>query len=180
MASRTTVDPYRPLLKGLYPLAALVTLSPILNGVFQVWPLRPTEVMWRFGAVGLITPSILGVVFGTVIVITIAALLGHRRVIRAMSVLSFGMVLVVTGALLMFAMDYLKLLSTVNPDFRAQFDAAAMRAVIILGVAIPVLASLAIGSWMSSRPSVRRSPAPSTKGVGAGIISPNQAEEKPA
>lgn len=177
MASRSASDTYRPLLKSLYPLAVLVTLTPIFNGVFQVWPLRPREVMWRFGATGLLTPSVLGVVFGIVIVIGIAALLGHRRVIRLMSIMSFAMVLVVAAGLVMFALDFLQLRGSVNPDFRAQVDTAALRALFILGVAIPVLASLAVGSWISSRPSLERSSSARAAKGGAGIVISSQAEE---
>jgi hypothetical protein len=147
---------YRPLLKSLYPLGALVAVASVVEPLFRVLPFRLGEVGWRFGAVGFFSSAMSGVLFGVAVTAVIAALLGHRRVIRTLAVLLAAGSVVLLGVLVVFTLDYLQLRGTVNPQVQGAFDATVWRAMGMLVLVAGVAAGMAVGGWMSSVATSRR------------------------
>ena len=144
----------RLVLVGAYPLAAVLILGPVLDGLVRTWPIRMGEVAWRFGAVGIWLNVLVTPLLGAFMIVAAAVGLGHRRLVRA----SAGVLWMVTGTLLIaevaFALDYLQLRGVVSPEALAAFDVAAVKAMIA-----GVLGAVAGGilAWVSWRTSHKRS-----------------------
>jgi hypothetical protein len=144
---------YRPFLLALYLVGALFIVGSLSEPIFQIWPLRLGEVSWRFGAAGLMAGGMIGLVFGLTWLMGVAAVLEHRRVLRGLAVVNLVMAVVLTGACVLFALDFLQVRSTVNPQLRGSLDLTVLRAMLILGATIPTTLALGIGGWRISRPS---------------------------
>lgn len=164
--SKMTSQSYRPLLKALYPVGVLLMLTAVSEPALQIWPFRLGEVRWRFGAVGLMSGAVVGTLFGLAWVMVIAALLDHRRTLRAMSVVCMVMALVVSLVAIAFGLDFLQVRNSVNPTYRGALDLTVLRAMAVLGLSIPAAAGLAIGGWRSSRATGRAPAGKAARDVG--------------
>jgi hypothetical protein len=149
-------EQYRPVVKALYLVGALALYGAISEPVLQVWPLRPGDVGWRFGAVGLFSGAMTGVVFALAWLMGVALVLSHRRTARSFAAVN----LVLCGLLLLlaasFMLDFLQVRGSVEEAARGGFDATVARALSFLGIS--VLATLALGSagWRAARALPRR------------------------
>jgi hypothetical protein len=160
-----TMQQYRPFLLALYPVGALFILGSLSEPLFQVWPLRMAEVSWRFGAAGLMAGGMIGLVFGLTWLMGVAAGLEHRRVLRGLAVVNLVMAVVLTGACVLFALDFLQVRGSVNPQLRGSLDLTVLRAMLIMGATIPTTLALGIGGWRVSRPLPYASRAAEQKGA---------------
>lgn len=146
-----SVQPYRPFLKGVYPVGALIVLSAVLEPGLRVWPLRLGEVGWRFGAVGMFSTAVIGVLFGIVCTMGIAALLGHRRTFRTLAGLNLAMGVTVGIVLMLFLLDALQLRDSVNPEMKFGFDLSVMKAAVTLFLSVAIAFAVGLGGWLSAR-----------------------------
>lgn len=146
-----TSQSYRPFLKALYPVGALLIIAAVSEPALQIWPFRLGEVRWRFGAVGLMSGAVLGVMFGLVWIMAVAAMLDHRKTLRTASVVCLVMALVLSLVAGFFTLDFLQVRSSVNPNFRGALDLTVLRAMAVLGLSIPAAVGLGIGGWRSTR-----------------------------
>lgn len=146
-----TSQSYRPFVKALYPIGALLVVAAVSEPALQIWPFRPGEVRWRFGAVGLMSGAVLGTLFGLAWIMAVAAVLDHRRALRAGAVAALVAAAVLTGVVGLFTLDFLQIRSSVNPQFRGALDLTVLRAVAVLGLSIPAAVGLGIGGWRASR-----------------------------
>jgi hypothetical protein len=120
----------RRVLAGLYPVALLLILSPLVDLLSAVWPIRPSEVSWRFGTFGLITSALVTPIVGLVLLQGAAALLDHVKTLRVVSALNLVVaVLVVVGAAL-FLLDAVQLRGTVMKTAQQSYDLAAAKALV--------------------------------------------------
>ncbi len=141
----------RPLLKALYPIGALILVSSLADPIVQTWPFRFGELRWRFGAVGLATASALGVIFALVWMMGVAALLGHRRALRALSVTHMVLGGLMLAVLALFVLDFLQVRAMVDPRMRGSLDATVLKSMLILGISIPAALGLGIAGWVTTR-----------------------------
>ena len=161
-----TSQNYRPFVKALYPIGALLILGAVSEPLLQIWPVQLGEVRWRFGAVGLLSSAVLGVLFGLVWIMAVAALLDHRRTLRAAAVANMALALVLTAVVLLFGLDFLQVRSTVNPEFRGALDMTVLRALVVLGLSIPTALGIGIGGWRSTRAGGRQRSANAARDAG--------------
>src|SRR5688500_16893805 len=88
-----------------YIVAATLLLFPMGDYLVAVWPLHPSVVRWRFGAIGILSNALVFPVLAAFLAVTTAALLEHRRV----QLVAIGLAAVVALALLvisgMFVLD---------------------------------------------------------------------------
>lgn len=141
----------RPLLKALYPVGALILVSSLADPLMQTWPFRFGELRWRFGAVGLGTASALGVIFALVWMMGVAALLGHRRALRALSVAHLVLAAGMIAVLALFVLDFVQVRAMVDPRMRASLDATVLKSMLLLAVSIPAALGLGIAGWTATR-----------------------------
>ena len=135
-----------------YGLAAVLVLVPILDVLLQVWPLDPGEASWRFGAIGILSRSLLTPLLGLLLAMATAAAAGHRHALRLTGALSglLAVGLVAVGGL--FALDGLELRAVVAPgEPRARFDRTGFQASVKLGLFILLSLAYAIFAWLGVR-----------------------------
>jgi hypothetical protein len=164
--SKMTSQSYRPFLKALYPVGALLILTAVSEPAMQIWPFRFGEVRWRFGAVGLMSGAVVGVIFGLVWIMAVAAMLDHRKTLRTASAVCGVIGLVLTAVALAFALDFLQVRNSVNPNYRGALDMTVLRAMAVLGLSIPAALGLGIGGWRSTRVSGRPHAGKAARDVG--------------
>lgn len=168
-----SMSDYRPLLKALYLVGILVIVSSLSDPIVQVWPLRFGNTAWRFGAAGLFSMAVTGVLLGIGWIMAVSAVLQQRRVLRSLSVLSFLIVVVLVAAAVLFGLDFLQVRAGVNPRLRGSLDVTVLRAVTMIGISVLVSLLLGIAAWRSSRLHGRRS---SAAAKSPGIIYRTQTE----
>jgi hypothetical protein len=129
----------RRILQGLYPVALLLILSPLIDLATAVWPIRPSEVSWRFGTFGLITGALVTPILGLVLLQGAAALLDHVKTLRVVSVLNLVAALLLVFGTALFLLDAVQLRGTVVETARRSYDLAASKAVVTALLEIVVL-----------------------------------------
>jgi hypothetical protein len=148
---KTLMENRRPFLLALYPVGVMLILATVLEPALRVWPLRPTDIGWRFGAVGLAANTLAGVVFGLAWMLFVAVLLEHRTVLRTLAVISLLMGVMSLGVLGLFTLDFLQIRDSVRPELQAGFTRAAVQAVLLTIVSAATALVLGIGGWRSLR-----------------------------
>ena len=155
----------QPILKAFYLVGALLLFGALTEPVLQVWPLRPGNVSWRFGAAGLFAGGMIGMTFALAWIMGVAALLSHRRVLKTFAVLSLVCSLILTAAAVLFALDFLQIRVSVNPEVRSGLDMTVLRAMLTIVLCIPATLVLGLAGWRTARvPSREHSRAASAKG----------------
>ena len=150
-------SPLRPRawLPAVYLLALVLVVLPFIETIAGGWPPRPGEVSWRFGTVGIFA-NFLGTLFLGLLIGTVTAhLLGHRILVRALSVVSLFLGLLLILAMAGFALDYLQLRRMVRPELKGKFDVESVKALAATTFAIIAGLWLGIGGLRASRPPER-------------------------
>jgi hypothetical protein len=132
-----------------YLVALTLVLYPILDTVLAVWPLRPGESTWRFGATGLLSRTLMTSSLGLLLTMVIALVAGHRVALRAAALASAAAAVTLLALSGMFALDVLQTRSSVNPQAKTAFDVASAVALIKMGLGVALAAGLAVGGWRS-------------------------------
>lgn len=144
---------YRPFAKTLYPIGPLMALASVADPMMRIFPLQLSNMTWRFGAVGLLSEGVVGVVFGVACTIGIAMLLDHRRTARVLSVVAMLTGILMAVVLAFFLLDALQLRADVQPQLKAAFDASVAKAALMIAVACPIPFAMGIAGWRTtSRP----------------------------
>lgn len=141
----------RPVLAAAYPMAALLVLVPALEVTAGAWPFQPGDLSWRFGILGIFLKTLVTPLLGITLAMTVAALLEHRRVVRALAVLSLVMAAVTAAGAVLFLMDFLQLRAMVNPATRQGVQVASLTALLLAALVAPACAALGLGGWRASR-----------------------------
>ena len=94
--------------KGLYPLAVLLTFAPLMDMAVRTWPFQPTLLQWRFGFFVALISNFAIILTGLGLLGGVAAFSGHRVMLRVVSVLSALGALFGLAVLVLFALDALQ------------------------------------------------------------------------
>jgi hypothetical protein len=144
-------DRFFPFAWGFYLVGFMLVAGAVTEPVVQILPMRPGDVMWRFGAAGLLSGAVIGFVFGVAWLMGVALLLEHRRALRALSALGLATALVLLIAAGLFALDFVQVRGSVNPAIRRNVDLTVLRALVIIAAAIPTTAALGLAGWRATR-----------------------------
>lgn len=141
----------RPWLAGLYPLALVLVVVPLMDAMTRTLPVRPGEAAWRFGSLGLVLNSLVTPVLGLAVAAGVSLFLGQRTVLRTWSVMAwvgaaFTLILLAT-----FVLDFLELRGTVTAGARGGFDALGAKTAISSGLGLFALIGVAAGSGRAAR-----------------------------
>jgi hypothetical protein len=145
------IDAYRHLAWAIYLVGFLLVAGAITEPLVQMVPLQPADVMWRFGAVGLLTGALVGFVFGLAWLTGAAMLFGHHGAQRGLAVLSLATSLLLVIVAGLYLLDFTQVRDTVNPVVRRNVDLTLLRGLVILGAAIPALVALGVAGWRGGR-----------------------------
>jgi hypothetical protein len=140
----------RSFLPALYPVAALLSIAPLMEMFGVGGQVRPGLASWRFGVMGLGFNALIVQTLGLAMALAVAAWLGHRRVLRAVSTVTLVAAVVLVAGIARFVLDFAQVQDLVPAAERAVFDAATLRALIVASLAVPVLVVLGGKGWMAS------------------------------
>lgn len=135
----------RRILGGLYPVALLLILSPLIDLATAVWPIRPSEVSWRFGTFGLITGALVTPIIGLLLLQVAAALLDHVLTLRVVSVLQLIAAVFLLVGIALFVLDAVQLRGTVTAAAKVSYDLAATKALVTALLELVVLGWIGMG-----------------------------------
>ncbi len=145
------MDRFRPFALPGYLILAMMVVFPLLDSALTVWPFRPSEVSWRFGAAGIMTRGLMAPLFGLILIYGLTLIYEHRLAQRAISIISGVAVLVLMAVSVLFVLDMLQMRAMVQPHMKTAFDVASLVALIKTGVVIVIGSVLAFAAFRSSR-----------------------------
>jgi hypothetical protein len=152
----------RALLPGLYPVAALLVVAPFADMLGAAWPVRPSEIAWRFGSIGLGLGVVIVQILGLALALAVAAAAGHRLVLRFVSVVCMLAAGALVAGLTRFILDYGQLRTALGPAELASFDASSFRAALLAALSVPVLVTLGGRGWTACRAQAEPAPVPAS------------------
>lgn len=150
-----------------YLIAIALMAIPATDFVLRVQPLTPTSVRWRFGALGVLSGSLMSPFMGLFLAVLIAASAGQRVVLRLLGWMTWLGTLVLLGLATLFVFDALQTRASASETARTTFDTAAIMGVVKFLVF--VIIGLAIG--LGTRRGVRALRPPKRSEARVGIVS---------
>lgn len=130
-----------------YLIFGIAMVLPLIDLLVSLMPLRPTTLMWRFGAVGLLASAIGAPLLVLFLIYVLAYFSGDRKVIIACTVIAALIALMMFGGAGTFALDALQVTRRIQAAAQARFIIASSQALFKLGlegIAALVLAVSAI------------------------------------
>lgn len=136
---------------GLFLTAVVVGLFPVVDLVLQVWPMRPGELTWRYGAVGLAAGYLPSPVFGVAVLVAVAYWREQTLTLRLAGFLALGAAVIILPMMLLFAVDLLEV-QTLRPveQQRPALIAGAVQEIKYL-LASVTLGALGIGALRTGK-----------------------------
>jgi hypothetical protein len=139
-----------------YLVSAALVVVPLSDVLTSLYPWRVLDPRWRFGAVGLVSSSLLIPTAGLLVALVTAAACDHRVARKIIGVVGIVASTIALAALLIFALDALQTRATVPQPMRLSFHVASTAAAIktlIAGASLLAigLAALRAGKARSSR-----------------------------
>jgi hypothetical protein len=146
---------YNRIAPCLYLLALILFIVPFVDAAVSITPFHVRNVQWRFGAVGLLTNTLLTPAVGFMLAVVTAALLQHIRTQRVLSIVAWIGAVVLLGLLVVFALDALQTRAMVRPEMMRPFVLASTVAVCKL--VLWVIASIVFARAARTPRGLRRS-----------------------
>lgn len=148
--------PARQVAWALYAIGALLWLAPLADLAAGIGSLNFGVVQWRFGTTGLLSSALVLPITGLVFWFAAAVLLEQRRALQVLFGVAVMMLVLIAGALVLFALDAIQVRIQVREDAKRSYDLATMKAVLVLGSELVVLAVLAVTTFRASKGTVVR------------------------
>ena len=144
----------RLLAVGFYAICGVFLLSPSLDVMGAIVPIRFDNIQWRFGFVISLAPTIMvqAVALGATAVF--AVLWGHKNVLRALAILAITLAVLYGIMALMFAIDILQLRGAIPSGRRDPFYVMVGKCLVQSVVGGTALALLGTGSWRLTKTKV--------------------------
>ena len=138
--------------KAMYPVAILLIIVPLVDLSLRAFPPQFGSLQWRFGTVGLLLGNFGTILLGMGLVGLIAALVGHRGVLRTLGYVSLVVAVGTLAVIALFALDALQMRQLANANFKRNILLSSSGAMFAGLFGIITLASLARGALKASRP----------------------------
>ena len=145
-------DRYCRLFMVGYALALALILVPAIEVIVQAWPPTPTAVRWRYGLLGYLGNELGLPTIGYVTAVLTAALVGHRRALKALSAASLVGALLLALMAILFLLDAVQIRNTVNPEIMKSFDSASIKALLSFGLTFIIFLWMGWTGWKAARP----------------------------
>jgi MFS family permease len=145
------MESLRRLSVAVYAVAAVFLLSPLIDVVTNTYPTDLGSMQWRFGAIGILSNYIISAVFGLLLATLVAAVLGHRLVLRVSAVVNVVTAVVLFLITLLFGLDVLQLRQAVRPEAGEMFRIGALKASFKIATTAVALLLLGIGAFRAAR-----------------------------
>ena len=154
-----------------YLFLGIATVLPLLDLLISVYPLRPATVVWRFGAVGLLSSAIGAPLLVLFFVFALAVFAGDRKIITTVGIVSVIIALMLIAGSGSFALDALQMKRRVQEAAQQKFMMASVQALLKL---LLEAASAIVLAFSAFRTLARAKVAPSTRseprGSSSGLV----------
>lgn len=143
--------------RGLYLFAIVLVLSPIMDLTSTVWPMRPTELTWRYGFLGLTAGYLHTPLLGACLALGLAWWTERDGVLRFVGIAMLASVLPLLLAMGMFMLDVLQMRGLREADVQQAVLVGGILQEVKYGSALLVLLALGFGAVRTAG-SRRRNP----------------------
>jgi hypothetical protein len=144
---------------AFYVVGLLLVVPQPLDAAFTIgFGADPSSLEWRYGAVSIVTGSLLLPMLGAFLILCAATLAGHRWMQYAISVvLAVGAVAVLSIAVL-HALDGVQLRAQLVPELRRRFLFVLGKTVFVQLLMVSAMAAMAVAGVRTARRSARAEP----------------------
>ena len=115
-----------------YLFLGIAMILPVIDLFVLVYPLRLTQVIWRFGAVGLLSSAVGAPLLVLFFVFALALFAGDRKVVAAVGVLAALIALLLIGGAGSFSLDALQMKRRVQAAAQLKYLMTAGQALVKL------------------------------------------------
>lgn len=95
----------RSFVPAIYAVGIIMILVALGDLSGTVWPMRPGDVGWRYGAMGISSNYLVTPIFGLLLLSSAAALASHRGFLRFLALLAIVISAAIAAAIALFALD---------------------------------------------------------------------------
>jgi len=122
VANATSFDPsnerFQAFAPALFVIGAMLALLPFVEVLLGVYPWRVADVMWRFGAVGIMSSGLGSFPVGVLLLLVGAWLTESRAATRTVAVFAIVVCVVLFLLAPLFALDSIQVMGRVKPEGR--------------------------------------------------------------
>ena len=140
-----------------YLVAIAMILIPLADSFTALFPWNVGDSRWRFGAVGLISNTLMIPLAGLLVAFAVAWTREQRGVLRTIGVIGFIGALLSLLALVSFALDAVQTRSSVRPEMQTSFTVASITAGFKTLLAGATFLAFGLSGWKASRSPSRKS-----------------------
>lgn len=125
---------FRQLAPGAYLVAAVLFFFPLIDSSFSLSPWNVGSAQWRFGAIGLMSNTLMIVALGALIAVAAAVLSGQDRPRRIIGMISWAIAILLLVAIAAFGLDAVQSRRDIRADLVNSYSIASLTAEIKLVV----------------------------------------------
>lgn len=134
---------YRPLAPAAYLTAAALVMFPLYDSAVNLVPWTLGSAQWRFGAIGVLSNTLMIVCLGALLAVGAAILSNQLRARRVLGAAAWVLALLLLLAIAAFAMDALQAGRQIRVDLLPAYRSASVTAELKLIVGLLTFALLA-------------------------------------
>lgn len=138
--------------KGLYPIAALLTLVPLVDLSLRTFPPQFGTLQWRFATVGLMLGNLGTILLGLALLGLFAAIAGHYKFLRGLGILALGLGVALLAVLVLFGLDAIQIRRLANANFKRAVLLSSIGAMFTATMATIALLAMGRAALAASRP----------------------------
>jgi hypothetical protein len=126
----TRLDPEEALAAPLYVVALMLILIPAADFLLSVPPAEPSNIQWRFAAVGLLSGYTITPILGLALALVVSAVVKQVAVQRVLVITCFMLAVILFILSVGFMRDVIQLRASTPQEGRPAFNSAWTRAII--------------------------------------------------
>ena len=119
---------YRHLAPSAYLVGAVLFTFPLFDSSVSLSPWNVGSPQWRFGAIGLLSNTLMIVALGAFIAITTAVTLNQDRMRRILGIACWSVSVLLLGAMAAFALDAVQSRAEIRSDLLFSYQIASLTA----------------------------------------------------
>lgn len=122
------MNSYRQLAPASYLVAATLVLFPLYDSAVQLIPWNMGSAQWRFGAIGLLSNTLMIVCLGALIAVGVGILANQERSRRILGATSWALAILLLLGIVAFAMDAVQARRQIRADLLTSYQIACITA----------------------------------------------------
>ena len=160
-----------------YLFLGIAMIMPVIDLFVGVYPLRISQVVWRFGAVGLLSSAVAAPLLVLFFIFALALFLGDRKVVLFVGVLSALIALLLIGGAGSFSLDALQMKRRVQAAAQLKYMMASGQA--LFKLLIEALSAIVLSVSAFRAASAKSLPvSPAEQRTSAGLVMGRRATGK--